>query len=108
MVNVTAEDHGAYYHNKFINKATPAVSPHHPKQHFSPTPASVSTSSISMNQEPDYHSQPKVIGNYSLTESLGKGSMGKVKLGVHNVTGDKVCKLCMITVHNGTHTCLFF
>lgn len=32
----------------------------------------------------------KVIGNYSLQQSIGKGSMGKVKLGVHNVTGEKV------------------
>lgn len=32
----------------------------------------------------------KTIGNYSLQQSIGKGSMGKVKLGVHNVTGEKV------------------
>ncbi|KAI8144403.1 kinase-like domain-containing protein [Fennellomyces sp. T-0311] len=32
----------------------------------------------------------KSIGNYVLQQSLGKGSMGKVKLGVHNVTGEKV------------------
>lgn len=32
----------------------------------------------------------KIIGNYSLQQSIGKGSMGKVKLGVHNVTGEKV------------------
>lgn len=32
----------------------------------------------------------KVIGNYALQQSIGKGSMGKVKLGVHNVTGEKV------------------
>lgn len=34
----------------------------------------------------------KTIGNYSLQQSIGKGSMGKVKLGVHNVTGEKVKK----------------
>jgi hypothetical protein len=34
----------------------------------------------------------KTIGNYSLQQSIGKGSMGKVKLGVHNVTGEKVIK----------------
>ncbi|KAI9321220.1 kinase-like domain-containing protein [Dichotomocladium elegans] len=33
---------------------------------------------------------PKSIGNYVLQQNLGKGSMGKVKLGVHNVTGEKV------------------
>lgn len=32
----------------------------------------------------------KTIGNYTLQQSLGKGSMGKVKLGVHSVTGEKV------------------
>ncbi|KAI9245314.1 kinase-like domain-containing protein [Sporodiniella umbellata] len=32
----------------------------------------------------------KAIGNYTLQQSLGKGSMGKVKLGVHNVTGEKI------------------
>lgn len=32
----------------------------------------------------------KAIGNYTFTQSIGKGSMGKVKLGVHNVTGEKV------------------
>ncbi|ORX62248.1 Pkinase-domain-containing protein [Hesseltinella vesiculosa] len=42
------------------------------------------------NHEPHARYQQKVIGNYSLTESLGKGSMGKVKLGVHNVTGEKI------------------
>ncbi|CAO3689351.1 unnamed protein product [Rhizopus stolonifer] len=32
----------------------------------------------------------KMIGNYTLQQSLGKGSMGKVKLGVHNVTSEKI------------------
>lgn len=107
MVNVVAEDHGAYSHNKFITQDKSTVSPHHTKQLSSPTPAVISTSSNSMTQEPDYHSQLNVIGNYSLTESLGKGSMGKVKLGVHTVTGDKVCKHCKNVMHFGTHTCLF-
>lgn len=30
------------------------------------------------------------IDNYEFHRSLGKGSMGKVKLGVHIVTGEKV------------------
>ncbi|KAI9302327.1 kinase-like domain-containing protein [Cunninghamella echinulata] len=41
-------------------------------------------------QEPHHKYLQKVIGNYTLTDSLGKGSMGKVKLGVHNITGDKI------------------
>ncbi|KAI7904417.1 kinase-like domain-containing protein [Cokeromyces recurvatus] len=32
----------------------------------------------------------KTIGNYTLQQSIGKGSMGKVKLAVHNVTGEKI------------------
>lgn len=36
-------------------------------------------------------SKPKrVIGNYTLVNTLGSGSMGKVRLAVHNLTGDKV------------------
>lgn len=30
------------------------------------------------------------IDDYEFYRSLGKGSMGKVKLGVHNTTGEKV------------------
>ncbi|KAG8833802.1 serine/threonine-protein kinase KIN2 [Serendipita sp. 399] len=32
----------------------------------------------------------RVIGNYSLGKTLGAGSMGKVKLAYHNVTGEKL------------------
>lgn len=32
----------------------------------------------------------RVIGNYTLINTLGSGSMGKVRLAVHNITGDKV------------------
>lgn len=36
-------------------------------------------------------SKPKrVIGNYTLTNTLGSGSMGKVRLAVNNFTGDKL------------------
>lgn len=34
----------------------------------------------------------KVLGNYTLSKTLGAGSMGKVKLAVHGVTGHKVSK----------------
>ena len=33
----------------------------------------------------------KMVGSYRLTKTLGQGSMGKVKLAVHSVTGEKVC-----------------
>lgn len=32
----------------------------------------------------------RVIGNFTLVSTLGSGSMGKVRLAVHNITGDKV------------------
>ncbi|ORZ08449.1 kinase-like domain-containing protein, partial [Absidia repens] len=37
----------------------------------------------------DEHCVVKAIGNYILKQTLGKGSMGKVKLGIHIVTGEK-------------------
>ncbi|KAI7865645.1 kinase-like domain-containing protein [Mucor mucedo] len=32
----------------------------------------------------------RVIGNFTLVNTLGSGSMGKVRLAVHNITGDKL------------------
>ena len=32
----------------------------------------------------------KVIGDWILTKTLGEGSMGKVKLAIHQITGEKV------------------
>jgi 5'-AMP-activated protein kinase catalytic alpha subunit len=32
----------------------------------------------------------KSIGNYSIEKSIGEGTFGKVKLGTHNITGEKV------------------
>lgn len=44
--------------------------------------------------EPQAQAQPKsrgrVLGNYTMSRTLGAGSMGKVKLAVHNETGEKV------------------
>ncbi|KAG2236906.1 kinase-like domain-containing protein [Thamnidium elegans] len=49
------------------------------------------TRNDSTNRNKEQRSIPlKTIGNYSLQQSIGKGSMGKVKLGVHNVTGEKI------------------
>ncbi|KAJ7472051.1 Pkinase-domain-containing protein [Mycena latifolia] len=43
---------------------------------------------------PPRASKPKrvnrVLGNYTLSKTLGAGSMGKVKLATHNVTGEKL------------------
>lgn len=35
-------------------------------------------------------SSTRIIGNYTMTKTLGAGSMGKVKLATHNNTGEKV------------------
>lgn len=32
----------------------------------------------------------RVIGNFTLINTLGSGSMGKVRLAVHNISGEKV------------------
>jgi len=32
----------------------------------------------------------RTIGNYVLTRNLGEGTFGKVKLGIHTLTGEKV------------------
>lgn len=33
----------------------------------------------------------RILGDYTLSKTLGAGSMGKVKLATHNVTGEQVC-----------------
>lgn len=33
---------------------------------------------------------PKNVGHYLLSKTIGKGTFGKVKLGIHNLTGEKV------------------
>jgi serine/threonine protein kinase KIN1/2 len=48
----------------------------------------------------------RILGDYTLSKTLGAGSMGKVKLATHNVTGEKVC---LFTFHfNHTLTILSF
>lgn len=48
---------------------------------------------LSASSTPDDSTQRKprkMLGNYTLSKTLGAGSMGKVKLAVHGVTGHKV------------------
>lgn len=65
------------------------ISSVHPKR-----PSSLNkkhTSSTSNRNSTTERSKPKrVIGNYTLVNTLGSGSMGKVRLAVNNFTGDKV------------------
>ncbi|CAO3596627.1 unnamed protein product [Absidia cylindrospora] len=90
MAAVLVDDYGGYSTPTPIKDDKAALPTNMKRTPSSSATPTTSTSSTSMNQEPNYRYQPKVIGNYSLSESLGKGSMGKVKLGVHNVTGDKI------------------
>jgi len=34
----------------------------------------------------------EILGDFIIGETLGKGTFGKVKLGVHKITGEKVIK----------------
>ncbi|KAF8151789.1 hypothetical protein B0H34DRAFT_664444 [Crassisporium funariophilum] len=36
-------------------------------------------------------SRNRILGDYTLSKTLGAGSMGKVKLATHNITGEKAC-----------------
>lgn len=42
-------------------------------------------------------SSNRILGDYTLSKTLGAGSMGKVKLAHHNVTGEKVRKPFVIS-----------
>lgn len=35
--------------------------------------------------------KPKYIGNYEIIKTIGEGSFAKVKLGIHRLSGQKVC-----------------
>ncbi|KAF7727503.1 serine/threonine-protein kinase KIN2 [Apophysomyces ossiformis] len=53
-------------------------------------PAKVHAAPMAPKRELSRQGNLKGIGHYTFQQSLGKGSMGKVKLGVHNVTGEKI------------------
>lgn len=72
-----------------------------------PSPATSSSDTKDKSQSHDDATQPKrnpdhgsrhtrsgrpnrILGDYTLSKTLGAGSMGKVKLATHNVTGEKV------------------
>ena len=75
-----------------------------PPQAFSTTVAAASNGSTDKEQRPveepkqrhvpstsrSGRSSNRILGDYTLSKTLGAGSMGKVKLATHNVTGEKV------------------
>ena len=40
----------------------------------------------------DIISEQDILGDFIIGETLGKGTFGKVKLGIHKITGEKVNK----------------
>ena len=48
----------------------------------------------------------KVIGNYTLVSTLGSGSMGKVKLAMHNITQEKVRSTRVLCIYPST-SCMY-
>lgn len=51
----------------------------------------------------------RILGDYTLTKTLGAGSMGKVKLAIHNVTEEKVCRISnTLPARPVDRHCLFF
>ncbi|KAH7920346.1 Pkinase-domain-containing protein [Leucogyrophana mollusca] len=47
-------------------------------------------------------SSNRILGDYTLTKTLGAGSMGKVKLAIHNVTDEKLAVKILPRVHPST------
>ena len=45
----------------------------------------------SLSQKEETKEQ-EILGDFIIGETLGKGTFGKVKLGVHKITGEKVIK----------------
>jgi serine/threonine protein kinase len=41
-----------------------------------------------------------VIGDYTLVNTIGSGSMGKVRLAIHSTTGEKVYKKIKTTLQD--------
>jgi hypothetical protein len=57
-------------------------------------PSNDTTQSRRQHKEGSSSTRPsrsnRILGDYTLSKTLGAGSMGKVKLATHNITGEKV------------------
>jgi serine/threonine protein kinase len=56
-----------------------------------PTASTTPTPKANGSSGTTKRSSSRVLGDYTLSKSLGQGSMGKVKLAHHNITHQKVC-----------------
>jgi hypothetical protein len=61
-----------------------------PRQHVEQPLASAQRHSQRGLEPPKQRTTNRILGDYTLSKTLGAGSMGKVKLAHHNVTGEKV------------------
>jgi hypothetical protein len=51
---------------------------------------SQSLEAVKMSDRSNSKKEPKKVGHYALCTSVGEGTFGKVKLGNHILTGEKV------------------
>lgn len=92
----------SYHRSKSISPvasshASSAAAP--PQQPQQPTTTKTINTTPSRTTSMKQRPKPrKVIGNYTLVSTLGSGSMGKVKLAMHNITQEKVRSTC-VCVH---------
>lgn len=72
-------------------------------------PATLTAHNTSKRSVSSERAKPRrIIGNYTLINTLGSGSMGKVRLAVHNITGDKVCVcVCVCVYLICAHSCIY-
>lgn len=72
----------------------PAPAPRRPMSMPPPppttTPTTTTTNGGSTRRSDKTRTTNRILGDYTLSKTLGAGSMGKVKLAHHNLTGEKV------------------
>jgi hypothetical protein len=83
----------AYVQQPTTTSAMPAAPAAHHQDHSRESrqpPDNYQNGSRSHREHRSGRSSTRIIGNYTMTKTLGAGSMGKVKLATHNNTGEKV------------------
>ncbi|KAF9411204.1 serine/threonine-protein kinase KIN2 [Podila epigama] len=75
-------------HASSSTSSAPPPLPQYPND--SQTAPAATTTDVATVEDPSRIKPRRVLGNYHMSKTLGAGSMGKVKLGVHSRTRDKV------------------
>ena len=68
-----------------------------PRQHAEQPLATTQRHSQRGVETPKQRTTNRILGDYTLSKTLGAGSMGKVKLAHHNITGEKVCPVVFLS-----------